>query len=102
MRIDGNDPLVNAQLKLQTDGQKEAEREQSKPLEPVNRVSDRLEFSAESRQVHGYEKKVQEAPEVRAERIAEITRQIETGTYNIKAEKVAEAIITGSIVDELA
>jgi flagellar biosynthesis anti-sigma factor FlgM len=101
MRIDGNDPLANAQLKLQTEGQRQAEREQSKVVEPINRVRDRLEFSAESR-LHGYEKKVQEAPEVRAERIAEIMRKIDNGTYNIKAEKIAEAIITGSIVDERA
>jgi negative regulator of flagellin synthesis FlgM len=102
MRIDGNDPLVNSQLKLQTNDQQQAEREQSKAVEPINQVRDRLEFSAESRDFQRYEKKVQEAPEVRAERIAEIMRKVQTGTYNIKAEKVAEALITGSIVDERA
>ncbi len=98
MKIEGNNPFINTQLTKVQAGEQQSEREQAKATEQLDQVRDRLEFSANS----VYERKVHEAPEMRAERIAEIARKLESGTYNIKAEKVAEAIIVGSIVDEVA
>lgn len=102
MKINGNDPFVNSRLQVQQQEQKHEEQQQSEKVRQLNGVQDRLEFSAGTRELQGYLKKANEAPEVRAERIAEISRQLEAGTYNIKAEKVAEAIITGSLLDDLA
>jgi flagellar biosynthesis anti-sigma factor FlgM len=63
---------------------------------------DRLELSVTGRELNELTYKVSESSEARAERIAEIRSRIETGTYNIKAEEVAEAIITGGLIDRSA
>ena len=93
MKINGNDPIINAQL--QTNQQ---EREPSPKIEQLRRPQDRLEFSTTSRELQSSE----ETAEARARRISEISKRIDRGTYNINAEKVAEAIITGAVLDERA
>ncbi|MFQ5737832.1 MAG: flagellar biosynthesis anti-sigma factor FlgM [Acidobacteriota bacterium] len=95
MKINGNDPVVRVQFQVdQTEPDRSAKTGQK--TEP----KDRLEFSTTSRELQSTRAKETSVP--RAERIAQIQKQLEDGTYNIKAEKVAEAIMKGAIVDELA
>ncbi len=100
MRIDGNDINLDALYKVQNDEQNS--QEQKSEVQRTEQVQDRLEFSTDSRTIQPLVDQVKQAPDVRAERVAEISRQVADGTYNIRAEKVADAIITGSIVDESA
>jgi len=44
---------------------------------------------------------IQSAPDVREDRINQVRSEIESGTYNIKAEKIAEKIVGGSLLDEV-
>jgi anti-sigma28 factor (negative regulator of flagellin synthesis) len=34
-------------------------------------------------------------------KIAQVRRDIEAGTYNVKAEKIAEKLIGGNLLDEI-
>ena len=40
-------------------------------------------------------------PEVREDKVAELREQIENGTYEVDSEKLAEKMITDSIINEL-
>ena len=40
-------------------------------------------------------------PEVREDKVAELKEQIENGTYEVDSEKLAEKMITDSIINEL-
>jgi anti-sigma28 factor (negative regulator of flagellin synthesis) len=44
---------------------------------------------------------VRSTPDIREFRVEQVRRSIEAGTYNVKAEKIAEKIIGGSILDEV-
>lgn len=100
MKIDGSSQFLNSDLKLHQND-KAADQNRSS-VEQVSGIQDRLESSASSRRLlQTYSEKVQEAPEIRTERVAEISKQIQAGTYNIKAEKVADAIINGNLLDKL-
>ena len=102
MKIDGNAPTVNPeQLNVQDRHHKKKDVKENK-VQPVDSVEDRLELSTDIRKIESYQKIAQEAPEVRTERVNELKEKVDTQTYNIKAEEVAESLITGSIVDELA
>ena len=102
MKIDGNAPTVNPeQLNVQDRHSKKKDVKENK-VQPVDSVEDRLELSTDIRKIESYQKIAQEAPEVRTERVNELKEKVDTQTYNIKAEEVAESLITGSIVDELA
>lgn len=100
MKSDGAGHSVNSDRKVQK-GEENVDRQQKKVEQP-EQISDRLEFSVSSREFEKLRQKVDEAREIRAERVAEIKQQLEAGTYNIKAEKVAEAIITGGLIDDKA
>jgi len=100
MKIDGQNPFLNSSFQVQPKEQR-PERETSSQTIQGNTGPDRLEFSVASKQLHSYQAAARNAPEVRTERVADISRQLQAGTYNIKAEKVADAIITGSILDNI-
>jgi negative regulator of flagellin synthesis FlgM len=66
-----------------------------------NSSSDRLELSIRSREMSHLEELAQSVSDVRESKIAQIRGAIESGTYNVKAEKIAEKIIGGNLLDEI-
>ncbi len=100
MKIDGNNPYIRPELQAP---QKEqvAPREQQQTY-AEKKTRDRLEFSVQGKELQYLSERVVEAPEVRAERVAEIESRIDAGTYNIKAQEIAESIIMGSLIDKSA
>lgn len=98
MKIDGNNPYILPEVQNpQRDNPGHPGKTQDSTAQ-----RDRLEFSVAGKELQSLTQKAVEASVVRAERIAEIKLQVDAGTYNIKAREIAEAIITGSLVDENA
>jgi negative regulator of flagellin synthesis FlgM len=64
-------------------------------------ASDQLDLSARSREISHFEELAQSVPDVRESKVAQIRGEIESGTYNVKAEKIAEKIIHGNQLDEI-
>ncbi len=102
MKIDGNVPYVNPEQLNVQDSQQKKKNTKGNQLQSVDSGEDRLELSTDIRKIESYQKIAQEAPEVRKERVNELKEKVDTQTYDIKAEEVAESLIKGSIVDELA
>jgi negative regulator of flagellin synthesis FlgM len=100
MKIEGNLHFIDASHRVQKE-ETSVERQDAR-VSKAQQVEDRLEFSTSIREFQQLDKKAREAPEIRADRVAEIERELNAGTYNIKAEKVAEAMITGAIVNKRA
>ena len=100
MKIEGNLHFIDASHRVQKE-ETSVERQNAR-VSQAQQVEDRLEFSTSIREFQQLDKKAREAPEIRADRVAEIERELNAGTYNIKAEKVAEAMITGAIVNKRA
>lgn len=66
-----------------------------------NPESDRLELSVKSREISHLQDLIQSTPDVREERVQQVRSQIESGTYNVKAEKISEKIVGGNLLDEV-
>lgn len=98
MRIDGTNPL-SALIEAQQHNENSSDAAERQRVEQSSQGQDRLELSTDSRNIRPLVEQANEAPEVRADRVAEISRQLDNGTYNINAERVADALITGSIVN---
>lgn len=62
--------------------------------------SDRIELSVRSREIAHFNDLIQSTPDIRESRVSEVRMQLENGTYNVKAEKIAEKIIGGNPLDE--
>ncbi len=54
---------------------------------------DRMEISDEARQIHELAVQMEETPEIRQERVAELQQQVESGSYDIEPEQIAESMI---------
>ena len=97
MEINGTNPLIglnkNVQ-KLDTPQQSGSARSSGE-----SGVSDRLELSIRGRDMSHLQELVQSTPDVRESKIEAIRGEIERGTYNVKAEKIAEKIIGGNLLD---
>jgi negative regulator of flagellin synthesis FlgM len=63
--------------------------------------SDRIELSVRSREIAHFNELIQSTPDVRESRVEEIRMQLDNGTYGVKAEKIAEKIIGGNLLDEV-
>lgn len=69
---------------------------QNKPAAPPE-GGDKVQISGKSREIAKARELAGSAPDIRAEKVAEIKSRYEAGTYNVNAEKVAEAILKHSI-----
>ncbi len=63
--------------------------------------SDRLELSVRSLEISHIEELIQSTPDIRQSVVDRVRIDVERGTYNVKAEKIAEKIIGGNLVDEV-
>jgi negative regulator of flagellin synthesis FlgM len=100
MEINGTNPLIGLIKNVQRlDAPQQSERSQVRSGEHSD--SDRLELSVRSLEISHLEELIRSTPDVRESRVEEVRRDIESGTYTIKAEKIAEKIIGGNLLDEV-
>jgi negative regulator of flagellin synthesis FlgM len=100
MEIDGSKPLTVTNANVQRIDASQAQRPKNARTSSSS-DSDRLELSVRSREISQLDELVRSTPDIREFRVEQVRRSIEAGTYNVKAEKIAEKIIGGSILDEV-
>lgn len=73
------------------------------PLKEAAAVSknDSLVLSGRAQELNFAKEQVLKSPEVRADKIRELKKQIEEGNYQVSWDEVAEKMIGRSLVDEL-
>jgi len=62
-------------------------------------ASDRVDISNRSKEIQKAREAVEAVPEVRENKVNEIRKSVEEGTYNIKGEAIAKGIIKRSLID---
>lgn len=55
--------------------------------------SDRVDISGKAREIAELMAVISQMPDVRAEKVAEIKKAVESGNYNINPSKIAESIL---------
>ncbi len=96
-----SNPLIGSKTNVQRlDSPQQQERTQ-KSDGGRNLDADRLELSVRSREISHIDELVRSTPDVREMKVEQVRREIEAGTYNVKAEKIAEKIIGGYLLDKL-
>ena len=100
MEINGTNPLIGLNKDVQRlDSPQQPERAQATGGGQTD--SDRLELSVRSREISHLEDLIRSTPDIRQSKVDQVRKDIESGTYNIKAEKIAEKIIGGNLLDEV-
>jgi len=102
MQIKGNNSLpgLNGAIDRIENSERQArvdrQERQSAPAK-----SDRLELSIRGREIQQLDSLIQSSPDVRTEKVEQIRSAIANGTYNVKAEKIADKIISGNLIDQI-
>ena len=95
-----NDYIAGSQVKTYGDAKVEGQETKTKPQADQGGTpekGDKVVLSERSKEIARAKELAEGAPEVRTEKVAKLKAAIEAGTYNIKAEKVADAILKGMI-----
>jgi flagellar biosynthesis anti-sigma factor FlgM len=101
MEINGNNPLIvlnNNVQRLEHAPQAEKSREEGAAL---TTGTDRIELSVKGREFAHLDELINSIPDVRESKIELVQKELEQGTYNVRAEKIAEKIIKGNLLDEI-
>jgi negative regulator of flagellin synthesis FlgM len=103
MEINGKSPLIDLGTRLnRLDVQEQqTQRFQKSGREPSVTGPDRVELSVRSREIQHLDELIQSTPDVREALVEQVRRSIDNGTYNVRAEQVAEKILGGSLIDEI-
>jgi negative regulator of flagellin synthesis FlgM len=64
--------------------------------------ADTLELSDHAQGLQFAKEQVLKSPEVRAERITELKKQVQDGTYQVSSSDIAQKMVGRSLVDEIA
>lgn len=74
-----------------------ADREKEQPRVKGDTVS----LSQEAKEVAAITQKLEETPDIRADKVSEIQEKIESGTYNVNGQKAATGLLKESLINEL-
>lgn len=88
------DPAVSGQMAA-----RRAERlaqETAPKADPVRTSPDTVEISDKSRELARARQAVEDAPEVRADKVADIKKRIEDGTYSVSPQALARKLLESS------
>ena len=70
-----------------------AEQKQKTPPAVSGNTPDRVDISGRSKELADIQAAVNQLPDIRAEKVQEIKKSVEAGTYTVDPSKVAESIL---------
>lgn len=101
MEINGNKSLVNLNASLQKlDLQQQNQRSAKAGAGSSSPDSDRIELSVKSREIQHLDALIHSTSDVREAKVEQLKAAVQSGTYNVKAEAIADKIIGGSLLDQ--
>ena len=103
MEINGKSPLIDfgsRTNRLEVQEQQQQQRLQKTGRESVARDPDRVELSVRSREIQHLDELIQSVPDVREALVERVRQSIVNGTYNVRAEQIADKILGGGLIDQ--
>lgn len=99
MEIKSTNPLISSNRDVQRVEMPQSERAQR--ISGDQPEFDRVELSDRSREIDHLKELVQSTPDIRESRVEQVRQEVDSGTYNVRAEKIAEKIVSGGLLDEV-
>jgi negative regulator of flagellin synthesis FlgM len=99
MRID-KDVKTNSLNAAVKSAQTKTPKETAVDKQNVN-LSDKIELSDKKIDIAKLVAKVNEVPSIREDKVNSIKEAIQNGTYNVKGDLVARAVLKGTLMDEI-
>lgn len=94
MKINGNKPYDGVEVTLSTTKIGNVKNDQSKAGSIKKQSEDVIEISKDSRKIAEIANAIKNMPEIRAQKVEELKKVIESGNYTVDPRKLAEKIIS--------
>jgi negative regulator of flagellin synthesis FlgM len=103
MEINGKYPPIDQSVRPDRIEVQEPQKQRLQKTDSGTAVTgqDRVELSVRSREIQNLDQMIQATPDVREGLVERIRQSLTDGTYNVKAEQVADKIIGGSLIDQI-
>lgn len=102
MKIPGNDPAQRLENYLfGIKGFEAAGAQNSKTASPSSTPRDRVDLSEQANEYRKLNDLVASSPEVRTDRVSEVQQELDAGTYNSRAERVAGNMVRAAVIDAI-
>lgn len=102
MEINSKNALVALNPSIQRlDAQQQSQRPQKTGEESPSPSLDKIELSTRSREIQHIDELIRSTSDIREARVEQIRSAIQSGTYNVKAEQIADKILGGNVIDEI-
>jgi negative regulator of flagellin synthesis FlgM len=103
MEINNKSPLIDLSTRA---SRLDIQEQQAQRLQKTDRGAsfserDRVELSVRSQEMLHIQDLIQSTPDVRQDVVEKVRQSIQNGTYNVKAEQVAEKILGGTLIDQV-
>jgi len=94
---------VNAQVIQQyQSGNNSAVSSDKQAINASVKPEEKVDLSTKAKDIQQAKNALSKLPDVRDEKVQEIKSQVDKGTYNVNAEKIADKMVKESIVDIFA
>ncbi|MBN1380248.1 MAG: flagellar biosynthesis anti-sigma factor FlgM [Deltaproteobacteria bacterium] len=60
---------------------------------------EKVDLSAKAKDIQQIKQVIDQTPDVRADKVRELKQKVENGSYQVDSEKIAEKIVTESLID---
>jgi negative regulator of flagellin synthesis FlgM len=102
MEISGKNPLAGLNSGVQRlEATQQPERATKTGGESPKADGDRVELSVRSREIQHLDELIRSTSDIREAKVEQVKSAIEAGTYNVKAEKIADKILGDNLLDEV-
>jgi negative regulator of flagellin synthesis FlgM len=92
---------VNIEAYVNQVQDKEKNDEKAEEAAKQQQKADTVELSDTAQKIQEAKKQLESIPDVREEKVARLKEQIENGTYEIDAEKIADKMLKDSLLNDL-
>ena len=73
--------------------------EAEKPIGTAAAVTERVDLSTKAKDIQQIKQILDQTPDVRKDKVQELKRQIDNGSYTVHADKIAEKMVGESLID---
>lgn len=94
MKINNNKPFDGVEVTLSTSKVGNVKNGQNKLTGVKKQTEDVIEISKDSRKIADIANAIKNMPEIRAQKVEELKKVIESGNYTVDPRKLAEKIIS--------
>ena len=102
MEINSKNALAGLNPSIQRiDVPQHAQRSQKPAGDNPTSSSDRIELSVRGREIQHLAELIRSTPDIREAKVEQIRNAVESGTYNVKAEKIADKILGSNVIDQI-